>query len=200
MTFTLIEWSSSDGQYFHLLVGNTHMQAGGSDSLKQSQIDEAAEVFREAMQDIDSSLYDRLVILALGDFNVAERNENSTDATSMYSYLLSTLSDSTIDIYRSINGNSPTGATSRGFPRRIDYVFGIEIINGQQVDSIEALEADIDAFVETGDLSDHLGPYATVRLESDTDKYEEPSSARYLHSFSLFHISFLALTLVIMTH
>jgi endonuclease/exonuclease/phosphatase family metal-dependent hydrolase len=162
-----------DGMAANLIVLNTHLQAGGPDEIRYNQTLEAVhtlDLFVESLVNdgaIDSDEISQTPIIAVGDFNTDERNDDELTLSENYVQLVETLGPNTQDLYRIVQGNGPLGYTI-GNRSRLDYVFGVS-------GDYEVLDSNIDDFVETYDqtlerLSDHLGAYAKIDIPAIKEK------------------------------
>mmetsp|Transcript_22746 Transcript_22746/g.33591 ORF Transcript_22746/g.33591 Transcript_22746/m.33591 type:complete len:370 (-) Transcript_22746:9-1118(-) len=152
-----------------LIVGNTHLNAGGkSVTVRQGQILEASNAFKRI------AIPERTAVFAVGDFNTKELDKDGT-TTDSYTFLMETLSDNTIDLFRKANGIVPLGSTI-GHGKRLDYVFGLDKIGGRHMSaSYKLLDAGVDNFTVDENLSDHRGAYAVIELSNATNSGKSSS-------------------------
>ena len=162
-----------------LLVAGTHMQAGGTNAIMKSQVDEMgsllSQVYNDVVSDILSSPNASNLLpltVACGDFNI--RHTRKT----MYKYMLAGLSNDTVDTFSALNPNQTTEGTVPGSKFRIDYVLHLQQFGDGEMTNKYAkntrpatlVAAGIDRFApETSveghaALSDHYGAWASFDL------------------------------------
>lgn len=197
-----LEIPSGNDTKADLIVANTHLNAGGGVQYAQTvEARTALNQFLETLKDkIDVST---VPVMAAGDFNTAEREDDQLTITADYVQMLDALGPETKDLYREIQGDEPLGLTTSS--RRIDFVFGIS-------GDYTVLEADVDDFVQADPnmrLSDHLGAYAVIDIPAnlpistpvpddngetgDENEASASSSSRNFAAFSNLAIALLSL-------
>lgn len=143
-----------------LIIANTHLNAGGGVQYVQTvELTNALNQFLDSLKDtLDIS---RVPVIAAGDFNTEERDDDQRAQSEDYLRMLEVLGPDTKDLYRQVQGSEPLGLTTS--QNRIDFVFGVS-------GDYTVVEADVDAFVEADPnmrLSDHLGSFAVIDIPVD---------------------------------
>jgi endonuclease/exonuclease/phosphatase family metal-dependent hydrolase len=143
-----------------LIIANTHLNAGGG--VQYAQTVEATDALNRFLDSLKDTLdISRVPVIAAGDFNTDERDDNQTAQSEDYLRILEALGPDTKDLYRQVQGSEPLGNTFS--QSRIDFVFGV---SGEYT----VVQADVDAFVEADPdsrLSDHLGSFAVIDIPVD---------------------------------
>jgi len=170
-----IKVPDDDGSVRDLIVSNTHLNAGGPLEVRLHQASEmrsAIDRYLNQLKENEGLDIDKVPVFGAGDFNTDEWNNDLTEVTEGYQKLLDTLGPSTKDIFRSLYSRDVDVGLTTG-SSRIDFVFGL---SGEY----KVVDAGVDRFVQTANpelrLSDHLGAYATVKLESSST--DDESTAR----------------------
>jgi len=153
-----IKVPDDDGSISDLIVSNTHLNAAAPLELRLNQVREmrtSIDRYLHRLKENEGLNIDEVPVFGVGDFNTGEGR------VEQYQQLLDVLGPNTTDIFRSLfSRDEDVGLTTSW--SRIDYVFGL---SGEY----KVVDAGVDRFVETANpelrLSDHLGSYATVKLE-----------------------------------
>eukprot|EP00980_Cylindrotheca_fusiformis_P000778 scaffold184_cov125-Cylindrotheca_fusiformis.AAC.13 len=153
-----------------LIVANTHLNAGGG--VQYAQTVEAMTALDRFLDSLGGKVdLSTVPVIAAGDFNTDEREDDQVTITDEYKKMMEALGPESNDLYRTVNGNETLGLTTDS--SRIDFVFGIS-------GNYTVIEADVDSFV-TDDpdniLSDHLAPYAVIDIPGDTPILDSPDES-----------------------
>lgn len=160
-----IQVPDDDGSIRDLVVSNTHLNAGGPLEIRLNQAREmrsAVDRYLDQLKESEGLDINKVPVFGAGDFNTDEWNDELTEVQEGYLQLLQVLGPSTNDIFRSLYPRDvDVGLTTSS--SRIDFVLGL---SGEY----KIVDAGVDQFVRTANsqmrLSDHLGAYATVKLEA----------------------------------
>lgn len=141
-----------------LIIANTHLNSGGG--VQYAQTVEATNALNRFLDSLKDTLdISRVPVIAAGDFNTEEREDDQITQSEDYLRMLEALGPDTKDLFRQVQGSEPVGVTVNNLSR-IDFVFGVS-------GDYTVVEADIDGFVEADPnvrLSDHLGSFAVIDI------------------------------------